>query len=99
MQHSVRVNEDFDIEVEIDGDIYYVSGSYVGSITYDHGSFYRSNGDPGDPPYYESELGSIYIGSCTKNDSEEELIVVKGSDLYDAIEAKCLELLDDVEIE
>lgn len=93
------VQSDFDIEVEINEDIYYVSGSYVGSITYEPGSFYRSNGDPGDPPSYDSELDSISINSCTKNDGEEEFDVVEGSDLYDAIEAKCLELLDNEELD
>lgn len=97
MHYSVQ--NDFDIEIEINGDIYYVSGSYVGSIDYEPGSFYRSNGDPGDPPSYDSEIKSISIDSCTMNDGDEEFIVVKGSDLYDAIEAKCLEMLDDEELD
>ena len=94
-----RVNENFDIEVDLDGDIYYVSGEYQGIVYYSPGSMYRSNGDPGDPPEYDSELTYFEVTSCTMNESEEELNVIEGSDLYNAIEAKLYELLDDVEIE
>ena len=97
MQHSV--NENFDIEVDLDDNTYYVSGNYRGTISYSPGRMYSSNGDPGDPPEYDSELTYFEITSCTMNESEEKLSVIEGSDLYNAIEAKLYELLDDVEIE
>lgn len=97
MQYSV--NENFDIEVDLGDNIYYVSGKYRGTVYYSPGSMYRSNGDPGDPPEYDSELEYFEVTSCTMNGSEEELNIIEGSDLYDAIEEKLYELLDDVEIE
>ena len=97
MQHSV--NENFDIEVDLDDNTYYVSGNYRGTISYSPGRMYSSNGDPGDPPEYDSELTYFEITSCTMNESEEKLSVIEGSDLYKAIEARLYELLDDVEIE
>lgn len=97
MQHSV--NENFDIEVDLGDNIYYVSGKYRGTVYYSPGSMYRSNGDPGDPPEYDSKLEYFEVTSCTMNGSEEELNIIEDSDLYDAIEEKLYELLDDVEIE
>lgn len=97
MQHSV--NENFDIEVDLDDNTYYVSGKYRGKVYYSPGSMYKSNGDPGDPPEYDSELEYFEVTSCTMNESEEKLNVTEGSDLYNAIEARIYELLDDVEIE
>lgn len=97
MQHSV--NENFDIEVDLGNAIYYVSGEYRGTVYYSPGSTYKSNGDPGDPPEYDSELEYFEVTSCTMNESEERLNVPEGSDLYYAIEARLCELLDDVEIE
>lgn len=97
MQHSV--NENFDIEVDLDDNTYYVSGNYRGTVHYSPGRMYSSNGDPGDPPEYDSELEYFEVTSCTMNESEEKLNVTEGSDLYYAIEARLCELLDDVEIE
>ncbi len=88
----------FSFEIDVDDDIYYTEGTFDGVICYSPGTMYRSNGDPGDPPEYESEVTAIYIDSCTMNDSDDEYVVDKDSELYAKIEAKCLELLDDEDI-
>lgn len=96
--YSKSVDRHFEFDVDWGEDVYHVEGSFYGTITFSPGTMYRRNGDPGDPPEYDSELEDIVIDTCTLNDSEENLEVKKDSDLYTSIEARCLELLDEEDI-